>query len=1115
MDGLIPIGILAALFYVIIMPILTFIALSRGNILRKELEDLQRHLTVIAERLTTLERLQAWRQGSEHTGTEERTTEQGQQGQPESREKEFSAPTAAEAPPSPEQPTTDQAFVFTGSPSGPKHPSFSPLEVEDISNSMPELPTVFTPPLAAPRPTPAAETAQASHAVQAPKTPPAAPEAMPTATDRKWLERFFAWCIGGNPMVRVGILILFFGVSFLLKLVVNHGLFPLELRLSCVALGAAALLGIGWRLRDKRRNYGLLLQGGGVGILYLVIYATFAYFKLIPPAYAPLAFLLLFAVCALSAFLAVRQDASALAVMGMTGGFAAPVLISTGSGNHIALFSYFALLNAGVLGIAWFRAWRPLNLLGFVFTLGVGSAWGMKYYTPAHLPSVEFFLVLFFLYYVSVALLYAIRRQVELKRYVDGALVFGAPIAFSLLQTQLVSKIEFGMAWSALALGAFYLLLAAWLARYRLERLRLLFEAMLALSVLFLTLAVPLAFEGTRLTAAIWAVEGAGLCWVAVRQRRILALASGLALQIFAAVSFFFDRTGGIPPGAPLALNSWYLGALMLSLSAFFCGWRLHGEAASSWPGLMGKFVPPLSLVFTGIGLLWWLGGGYMEILRYFGPFASNAYAYLLFAVLTAWLAHGASRFLRWTVIEWVALALSPALLLVAALSFVFGSQPPLAAWGLYAWPLAAVLAYALLFQQEHHSSQRFSSVEILGPPHALIFWTLCLVAGLQFHSFVATHVPEGVWRWSSWAFSGTLLLLALIHIAPRFPWPVGRFRAHYLTIGAAPVALLALGWAFLGLASDGNPAPLPYVPLLNPVELCQLLVFAALFSWKRANEKFFGKLSLVNIGAFSTWLMIGIAALLFLLLNTALLRTLHQYTALDYQVRAVFAKPDAQLYFVALWVIFATATSMLLLRRVDASRRHVFFAIILALLSLLWAWSVFSNVSTTSGKWGAIPLFNPFDLAQVGIIALSFFVLFWLRPMDGKLTSSLPAFIIVAGCGCFLWLNAMLLRALHHWLDIPYLFDALYASTTAQAALSLLWGFLALILMLWAVRRAQRLPWFAGITLLVLTVGKLFFVELAHIGGVARTISFIGVGVLLLLIGYLAPLPPKKKELV
>ena len=54
---------------------------------------------------------------------------------------------------------------------------------------------------------------------------------------------------------------------------------------------------------------------------------------------------------------------------------------------------------------------------------------------------------------------------------------------------------------------------------------------MFALGVIFITLAIPLAFDG-RTTSAIWAVVGAAVVWASVRQKRRLALAAGLLLQL-------------------------------------------------------------------------------------------------------------------------------------------------------------------------------------------------------------------------------------------------------------------------------------------------------------------------------------------------------------------------------------------------------------------------------------------------------------------------------------------------------------------------------------------------------------------------------------------------------
>jgi uncharacterized membrane protein len=49
------------------------------------------------------------------------------------------------------------------------------------------------------------------------------------------------------------------------------------------------------------------------------------------------------------------------------------------------------------------------------------------------------------------------------------------------------------------------------------------------------------------------------------------------------------------------------------------------------------------------------------------------------------------------------------------------------------------------------------------------------------------------------------------------------------------------------------------------------------------------------------------------------------------------------------------------------------------------------------------------------------------------------------------------------------------------------------------------------GGLLIGVVVAKLFFVELGNRGGLERIVSFIGVGVLLLVVGYFAPLPPRQ----
>jgi len=95
----------------------------------------------------------------------------------------------------------------------------------------------------------------------------------------------------------------------------------------------------------------------------------------------------------------------------------------------------------------------------------------------------------------------------------------------------------------------------------------------------------------------------------------------------------------------------------------------------------------------------------------------------------------------------------------------------------------------------------------------------------------------------------------------------------------------------------------------------------------------------------------------------------------------------------------------------------------------------------------------------------------------------------------------------------VPYQLDALLDSMLVQAGLSIVWTLIALPLMVLGNRLGRRELWLIGAALIALVVAKLFFVELGNRGGLERIVSFIGVGVLLLVVGYFAPLPARKAD--
>ncbi|MBL8513499.1 MAG: DUF2339 domain-containing protein, partial [Betaproteobacteria bacterium] len=333
----------------------------------------------------------------------------------------------------------------------------------------------------------------------------------------------------GNIVAKIGVVILFLGVGFLLKLAYDRGMFPPELRLIAVAAAGAVMMFIGKRLLESNRTYAIILMGAAFGLFYLDTFFALKTFALIGPA----AGFGLFAILGVATLLtAVRLDALALAAIGMLGAFMAPILASTGGGNHVLLFSYYLLLNLVILAASWFKAWRELNFIGFLFTFAISLIWGYSNYAPKHFATVEPFLVAYFLLYLAIPILFASRQPPQLKGLVDGTLVFGMPLSVAMMQAALTRGMDdMILAWSAAGAAFIYAVLARLL--WNKDKMRLLAEAHLSLAVVFGTVAPYFAFRGYP-TFAFWTLEGAAIYWMGCRQNRVLGRAFALFLQIAA-----------------------------------------------------------------------------------------------------------------------------------------------------------------------------------------------------------------------------------------------------------------------------------------------------------------------------------------------------------------------------------------------------------------------------------------------------------------------------------------------------------------------------------------------------------------------------------------------------
>ncbi|UZE24171.1 DUF2339 domain-containing protein [Pseudomonas sp. B21-056] len=1035
----------------------------------------------------------------------------------------------------------------------------------------------------------------------------------PTPRGPGFIERAVAgarnWLFGGNTVLRVGVLLLFLGLAFLLRYATEGMVVPIELRYAGVAASALGLLGLGWWLRQRNNSYALMLQGTGIAVLYLTVFAAM---RLHPLLDSKAALGLLVAVTVFSAILAVTQNALGLAAAAALGGFAAPILTSTGSGNHVALFSYFILLNTGILAIAWFKAWRLLNLIGFVGTFGIGIAWGLRSYSPELFFSTEPFLIIFFLMYLAIGLLFTRRKLLEMSDgpeddsreallrwsvrkgdYVDGTMLFGPPLLAFGLQLTLVMFLDLAAAFSALFLGMIYMGLARVLMR---GRALLLAETCLALGVIFTSLAIPLGLDA-RWTTAAWAVEGAGIFWLGLRQQRPLARAFALLLQLGAARAFFGELQlgqGSLLQGAPL-------GALMLGAALLFSFYQLRKAApghTASWErqvqpvlavlGLGSLYLlAPLFFFTHGTAIAWALAGlatlfvglrlqsraflftafgvqllgGALFLMRLRGADGDSAavlnagWSGLLSASLIGLALIGGMllaardemvrndvRLLRglsvvllaglvlinlavlfvlpWQTASgvWAAsglLIIWLSLYLKQRVSFVFGlllqllggaaflvAGPlllgPLDAEGLR--PLAhsgfwtpLVLGLAALVGawrlQRGHSATVFEALRLRRLSELLLVWGAGWWA-LAWVSEVLRFAPENL--------QGSLLLMvAAISVVV---WTVLALRLKWSALGLLCTLLIPAAGCVL-VATWHN----RYHPAADLGWLAWVAVFGVHFLSLKRLASTLPAQARSTAHVLGCWLLIGVLALE---LRYGLLLLSEQYNAWRWLGWAIL--PSLYLVLMAAprawpWPVSA-----------QPREYRVYAAAPLALLMLGWFWlaNTFSNGIAEPLPY--VPLLNPLEL---GLLFALFGVYIWIRSALAQLAirwaHAEHVAQLIAGASLFAFFTALVMRSAHHWLDVPFELEALLESMFVQAGLSLVWTLIALGLMIGGHLRHRREVWLIGAALIAVVVAKLFFVELSNRGGLARIVSFIGVGVLLLVVGYFAPLPPKRPETV
>ena len=437
------------------------------------------------------------------------------------------------------------------------------------------------------------------------------------------------------------------------------------------------------------------------------------------------------------------------------------------------------------------------------------------------------------------------------------------------------------------------------------------------------------------------------------------------------------------------------MGAMLIALAVLATGWWLRHDLAQDGSRLAkvyGRAEAKLGRPAFLLGFAFWWAAWASETGRMLPPMlagqapiaAFSPPVGLLLAMLayitSAWGAQLVGQRTGWRVATWPSHA-SLAALLIGFVGMIGWDRHLLYAPDIFIWLAAIALHLRMLYGNDRDVDVTSRRRLLTGIHVAGVWLATAMIADCLWLAVERGRLWNTSWAGVVFLASGVAVMIALTlwatrAIAPNYTlrWPLDRHAAAYGWLAAAPIAALVFASTFAtALFASGNAEPLPYIPIINPVDLVLALALAGLTLWR------------------------------------------HDVIA---------ARP------------------------------------------------VPAGATILHGR-GSI----------AALAALTFVVI-----------------------------NTVWLRIAHQLLGIDWDPDALLDSVVVQTGLAILWTLLALPLMVLAHRRAERTMWLVGAGLLGLTVAKLLLVDLNNAGGGARIVAFIAVGVLMLVVGYLAPLPPREK---
>ena len=361
---------------------------------------------------------------------------------------------------------------------------------------------------------------------------------------------FFEKIAGANLFSKIGIVTLVLGIGFFVKYAIDQEWINEIGRVGIGLFTGGLIIGIANKLKAKYHVFSSILVGGGISVFYITITLAFREYELFSQT---VAFIILIVITLFSVLLSLLYDRKELAIFSLLGGFASPLMVSTGTGNYIVLFSYILILNTGMLVVSFKKKWSIIGIISFVLTIIFFWTWVFTSFENQVL-NVSLFVSLFFVQFYLLALFDHFKSEKKISAYQVFLIMtnnISTFAAYLYVIDEYSSDLRGLITISLAVINAIVMVLL-----FRNSRIdRNLVYLIIAIVLSFVSLAIPIQLKGHVITM-FWAAESVILLWLWQKSRIKVFYASFFVIILLTLFSYFMDIQKLYPYGNMMTILS-------------------------------------------------------------------------------------------------------------------------------------------------------------------------------------------------------------------------------------------------------------------------------------------------------------------------------------------------------------------------------------------------------------------------------------------------------------------------------------------------------------------------------------------------------------------------------